>query len=76
MATESMTSTTTPHGRTTYRSTDSDRAAIRDCDGYLVFGRFEVDNGAERFVVAHWPRGRTYKTEAGARRAAQKWVTA
>ncbi len=68
--------TSTAHGRTEYRAADTDKGATIARDGYTVFGRWEMDNGVERFVVAHYPRGKSYKTTRGAERAISKWMAA
>jgi hypothetical protein len=61
---------------TEYRAANTDKGAITDAQGHTVFGRWEMDNGIERFVVAHYPKSKTYKTAAGAARAAAKWMAA
>ena len=63
-----MTKTET-FGRIEYKSADTDRGAVL-FQGRLNFGRWEGPD----FVVAHFPSGRSYKTEKGADRAAAKWM--
>lgn len=56
--------------RTEYRSENTDRGAVRSDDGHTCFGRWQ----AGRFVVAHYPRSRSYKTARGAERAIDRWI--
>lgn len=60
---------TTAFARIEYRAANTDRGAVLH-NGYLNFGRWE--NG--EFICAHFPAGRSYKTEKGADRAAAKWM--
>lgn len=59
-------------GRIEYSGENTDRGAVRDHGGHTCFGRWE----AGRFVVAHYPRSRSYKTDRGAERAIAKWIDA
>jgi len=62
----------TAAARIEYRAPNTDRGAVTMHDGYTVFGRWE---GPE-FVVAYSKPGKSYKTAAGAERAARRWIAA
>ena len=57
--------------RTEYSAPNTDKGAVLH-QGYMCFGRWD----GVKFIVAHFPHARSYKTTKGAERAAAKWIAA